>query len=83
MYGRRQNCYLVENGRGNLAIAELGNMLAANASIIFEQQGAKVNISPPTLITGESYASSAGSVQRLNVEIFVDQIPLEVNIAMA
>ncbi len=63
------------------AIAELGNMLAANASMILEQQGAKLNISPPTVITGNSFASTAMSTKALNIEMFVDEIPLEVNVA--
>jgi chemotaxis protein CheX len=64
------------------AISELGNMLAANAAIIFEKQGAKMNISPPTLIAGESYASTSGKQQRIIVELLVDGLPLEVNIAV-
>ncbi|MDR3561136.1 MAG: chemotaxis protein CheX [Negativicutes bacterium] len=65
------------------AISELGNMLAANAAIIFEKQGAKMDISPPTLIAGESHASTQGVQQRIIVELLVDDIPIEVNIAMA
>lgn len=65
------------------AIAELGNMLAANASMILEQQGAHLNISPPTIITGHSFANTADSKHALNIEMFVDEIPLEVNVAIA
>lgn len=65
------------------AIAELGNMLAANASMILEQQGAHLNISPPTVITGSSIASTPDSRQALNIEMFIDEIPLEVNVAIA
>lgn len=65
------------------AIAELGNMLVANAAMIFEQQGVKVDISPPTIITGQSFASTASSAQRLVIEVFVDEIPMEVNVSLA
>jgi len=64
------------------AISELGNMLAANAATIFEGQGAKMNISPPTLIAGDSFASTAGNQQRIIVELFIDGLPLEVNISV-
>jgi chemotaxis protein CheX len=65
------------------AIAELGNMLAANASMILERQGAKLNISPPTVVTGKGFASTEGGAKALNIEMFVDEIPLEVNVAIA
>ncbi len=64
------------------AIAELGNMLAANASMILERQGAKLDISPPTVITGESFANTVSNAQRINIEMFVDDIPMEVNVVM-
>ncbi len=63
------------------AIAELGNMLAANAAMILEQQGARLDISPPTVITGNSFANSVTAAKRLNIEMFVDGIPLEVNVS--
>ncbi len=65
------------------AIAELGNMLAANASMILAKQGAQLNISPPTVITGNSIASTATNAPTLNIEMFVDEISLEVNVAIA
>lgn len=65
------------------AIAELGNMLTANAAMIFEQQGARIDISPPTIITGKGQASTVNTAQSLMVEIMVDGIPLVVNIALA
>lgn len=64
------------------AISELGNMLAANAATIFESRGAKMDISPPTLIAGQSYASTASNQQRIIIEMLVDGMPLEVNIAI-
>lgn len=64
------------------AIAELGNMLTANAAMIFERQGARIDISPPTLITGDGQANTVNS-QSLVVEVLIDAIPLIVNIAIA
>ncbi|MDF2500075.1 MAG: putative chemotaxis phosphatase, CheX [Anaerosporomusa subterranea] len=64
------------------AISEMGNMLAANAAILFETQGAKIDISPPTLIVGDSYTSTSGNMRRIIVEVLVDKIPLEVNVSL-
>jgi chemotaxis protein CheX len=64
------------------AIAELGNMLTANAAMIFEKQGSQIDISPPTVITGTAYASTTNS-QSLVVEVKVDGIPLIVNVSIA
>jgi chemotaxis protein CheX len=65
------------------AISELGNMLAANASMIFERQGQLIDISPPTLIAGDSAASVSSSPWRLSIEMLIDGIPLQVSIALA
>lgn len=35
------------------AVAELGNMIMGTTSTIFDQQGINVNITPPSLLTGE------------------------------
>ena len=64
------------------AISELGNMLAANASILMEGQGVSMNISPPTLIVGESVQARIGAEKRLVVEMFVDNNLVEVDIAV-
>lgn len=64
------------------AISEMGNMLAANAAMLFEQQGAKIDISPPTLIVGDSYTSTSGNLRRIIVEVLIDDIPLEVNVSI-
>lgn len=65
------------------AISELGNMLAANAAMIFEGQGVKMDISPPTVISGESMLSTSASRQQIIIEMLIDAIPLEVNISIA
>ncbi len=63
------------------AISELGNMLAANAGMLLEAQGVSMNISPPTLIVGESVQARVGTNRRLVVEMFIDNCLLEVDIA--
>lgn len=63
------------------AIAELGNMLTANAAMIFEKQGSQIDISPPTVITGTACASTA-SAQSLAVEVKIDGIPLVINVSV-
>jgi chemotaxis protein CheX len=65
------------------AISELGNMLAANAAMIFEQQGTNVDISPPTIVVGNSNTSTAMNLRRIIIEVIIDGIPLEVNISLA
>lgn len=65
------------------AISELSNMLAAHASIAFEQQGAKIDISPPTLIVGNSDASAANNMQRIIIEVFIDDLLVEVHISVS
>lgn len=64
------------------AIAELGNMLTANAAMIFEKQGSQIDISPPTVITGNASATTAAA-QSLIVEVKIDGIPLIVNVSVA
>ena len=65
------------------AISELANMLAANAAIIFEKQGTVMDISPPSIIVGESFTTTAGKLKRIIVEVLVDQIPIEVHVSVS
>lgn len=64
------------------AISELGNMLAANAVTLFEARGTKTNISPPTLVVGDSSVSKIGNVNNLVVELKIDGIPIEIDVAL-
>ena len=62
------------------AVSELGNMLAANAAIALEGMGVQIDISPPTLIVGESFNASDPNAQNIVVEMKVDgKISIEVN----
>lgn len=64
------------------AISELGNMLAANAVTLFEATGTKTNISPPTLVVGDSSVSKIGNINNLVVEMKIDGIPIEIDVAL-
>lgn len=62
------------------AVSELGNMLAANAAIALEGLGVQIDISPPTLIVGDSFVSPDSNAQNIVVDMKVDgNISIEVN----
>jgi len=64
------------------AISELSNMLTANAAINFSNDNVTVDISPPTMLTGESIELSMSKDQVMCVEFDVDGIKLEINVAL-
>jgi chemotaxis protein CheX len=64
------------------AISELANMLSANAMTIVGQNGVSMQVSPPTLITGEKISCVVSMVQSLNVEIFTEAGMIEINIGL-
>ena len=64
------------------AISELSNMLTANASINLSNEAITVDISPPTMLTGEDIELSMSKEQVMCVEFDIDGIKLEVNVAL-
>lgn len=64
------------------AISELSNMLTANASINFSNQSINVDISPPTMLTGQEIELSMSKDQVMCVEFDVDGINMEINVAL-
>lgn len=64
------------------AISELSNMLTANASINFSNQAINVDISPPTMLTGEQIELSMSKDQVMCVEFDIDGISMEINVAL-
>lgn len=64
------------------AISELSNMLTANASINLSNESINVDISPPTMLTGESIELSMSKDQIMCVEFDIDGILLEINVAL-
>ncbi len=64
------------------AIAELANMISANAMTIVGQNGFAMQVSPPTLISGEKVFCIVSPVKSLNVEIYTEAGMVEVNIGL-
>ncbi|MFD3156589.1 chemotaxis protein CheX [Haloimpatiens sp. FM7330] len=62
------------------AISELSNMITANASIKFCNEGIDTNISTPTLICGEQSEINMSYEEVICVELEADNIPFEVNV---
>ena len=51
------------------AFAEFGNVVSGRASMLFEQQGWRCTISPPTVIIGRGTIISNAGIQRLIVPL--------------
>lgn len=64
------------------AVSELSNMLTATASTNFSDIGINVNISTPALMHGENFEVKMNTNQVLSIELLVDDIPIEINIAI-
>ncbi|AKN32009.1 chemotaxis protein CheX [Clostridium carboxidivorans P7] len=64
------------------ALSELTNMLTANASINLSEIGVNVNISTPTLLYGEDIQIKMNVDKILCIQLTVDDIPIDVNIAL-
>lgn len=64
------------------ALSELTNMLTANASINLSEMGVNVNISTPTLLYGEDIQIKMNVDKILCIQLAVDDIPIDVNIAL-
>ncbi|NMM63970.1 chemotaxis protein CheX [Clostridium sp. P21] len=64
------------------ALSELTNMLTANASINLANVGLNVNISTPTLLYGEDIQIKMNVDKILCIQLTVDDIPIDVNIAL-
>jgi chemotaxis protein CheX len=63
------------------ALAELTNMLTANAATSFSNSGIPIDISTPTLLHGKNMVVDMSSNQVLCIELLADGIAVEVNIA--
>ena len=63
------------------AISELTNMLTANAATCFANANIPIDISTPTLLHGENVSIKMSSDMVLCVQLFADNIPIEINIA--
>lgn len=65
------------------AISELSNMLTANAAIYFSNDEITIDISPPTMLTGDNIELCMAKDQVAGLVFDIDGIGLEVNIALA
>lgn len=63
------------------AISELSNMITANASTNFAENGVNINISTPTLIFGNDFEAKMNTDKVICINILVDDIPIEINTA--
>ncbi|SDF28131.1 chemotaxis protein CheX [Sporolituus thermophilus] len=64
------------------AVAELANMVAAQAVTILEGIGKRVNISPPTLVMGKNVTVRMSRVKTLVVEMITEDGTIEINIGL-
>ncbi len=63
------------------ALSELANMMAGNSASQLEGLGARVNITPPTLIHGQKIVSLISQVETIVVEFNGNEGQIEMNIA--
>ena len=64
------------------AISELSNMLTANASMHFSNENIVLDISPPTMLTGESIEISMNADNVTSIDFNVDGIIIQVNLSL-
>ena len=69
------------NEMAQSAISELTNMLTANASMGFSEEGITIDISTPTLMYGD-FTATASSDKVICVEMLILGLPFEINIAI-
>jgi chemotaxis protein CheX len=63
------------------AIEELTNMLTANASTSFSNEGIRIDISTPTLMYG-NFKASSNADKTICVEMILDGLKFQVNVAI-
>ena len=63
------------------AISELTNMLTANAATAFADKGILIDISTPTMLQGDRISINMSAEPVLCVQLFADDIPVEINIS--
>ncbi|OHW63229.1 CheY-P phosphatase CheX [Andreesenia angusta] len=70
------------NEMAQSAISELTNMLTANASTNYSEDGIIVDISTPVLMTGESINIKVNSKSILDLDMIVDEMTIKLNVAL-
>ena len=64
------------------ALSELSNMITGNAAAVFESMGKIIDISPPTLITGDNIIAWISQVETIMLEIVTPVGIVELNIGL-
>lgn len=64
------------------ALSEMSNMLTANASINYSNQGIETDISTPVLVTGDKMNIKVNTDKIVCVEMKASGVPIEVNISL-
>lgn len=64
------------------AIAELGNMIMGRVSTTFSRNGIMIDITPPSLITGENVVLSVLNVPLLSIKFTWDEYDLDFDVSV-
>lgn len=72
----------VFNELAESAIAEMGNIITAQAAAGLEDQGYSCKLTPPTIIAGKGVVISTVDIQRLVVPLDLPAGPLEISVAL-
>lgn len=64
------------------AVSELANMLTATTATILSEQGIKIDISTPTLMSGNDFKAIASTDKVLSIDMIVEGMSFEVNISI-
>ncbi len=64
------------------AISELGNMIMGNTATLLYNEGVIIDITPPTLLTGENLSVSNGHLKTLCIPLVSSMGVIEIEIAV-
>jgi chemotaxis protein CheX len=64
------------------ALSELSNMLTANASINLSQKNINVDITTPSTLFGQSFSLDMNTDSFISIEMIVDDMLIDINIAI-
>ena len=70
------------NDMAKSALSEMSNMLTANASINYSNEGINTDISTPLLVTGKDMRVNVDTDQIICVEMKADGAIIEMNISL-
>ena len=70
------------NDMAKSALSEMSNMLTANASINYSNEGINTDISTPVLVTGRDMTIKVNTPQIVCVEMKANDVSIEINISL-